>query len=217
MTVSAVAVLLGILVVVQLRTQSPSAALSGLSAQDLTVLVGNLNAHNEQLRGEVAQLDQQLANLSRTQSSGEGSVDDIRRDLARIRAWTGLEAVAGSGVTVTVSGAIAGQGVQDIVNELHNAGAEAIAIEDVRVVPGTVVAGPAGGLSVENTPLADPFEILALGSPEALTGSLTRNGGLIAQLSATYPRALLTVTPVDRLDLPATRRTLVPVYGRPRL
>src|SRR4051794_20010659 len=208
LTVSAVALVLGVLVVVQLRTQSASPPLTGLSAQDLTVLVGNLNAHNEQLRGEVSELEQQLANLSSAQSRGAGSVDDIRRDLARIRAWTGLEAVSGSGVTITVGGQITGQGAQDIVNELHNAGAEAVAVEDVRVVPGTVVAGPAGGLSVENTPLADPFEIQAIGSPEALTGSLTRNGGLIAQLSATYPGALLTVTPVDRLDLPATRRTL---------
>jgi uncharacterized protein YlxW (UPF0749 family) len=216
-TVSAVAVLLGLLVVVQLRTQNASSALEGLSTQDMTVLVGNLNAHNEQLRAEITGLEQQLAELNGSQSRGEGSLADIRRDLARVRAWTGLEPVTGSGVTISVSGPIAGQGVEDIINELHNAGAEAVAIEDVRVVPGTVVAGAAGGLSVENTALNDPFEILAVGSPEALTGSLTRNGGLIAQLSATYPRAQLTVTPVDRLDLPATRRTLVPVNGRPRL
>src|SRR4051794_675070 len=205
-TVSAVAVLLGLLVVVQLRTQSASSALTGLSAQDLTVLVGNLNAHNEQLRGEITGLEQQLGNLTSSQSRGEGSLGDIRRDLARIRAWTGLEPVTGSGVTITVSGPIAGQGVEDIVNELHNAGAEAVAIEDVRVVPGTVVAGPAGGLSVENTALNDPFEILAVGSPEALTGSLTRNGGLIAQLSAAYPRGELTRTPPRRAGLPAPRR-----------
>jgi uncharacterized protein YlxW (UPF0749 family) len=79
------------------------------------------------------------------------------------------------------------------------------------------VAGAAGSVSVENTPLSDPFEIRAIGSPEALTGSLTRNGGVIAQLAATFPLAVLTVTPVDRLDLPPTTRSLVPTNGGPRL
>lgn len=217
LTVSAVALLLGLLVVVQLRTQQASPALAALSAQDLTVLVANLNAHNEQLRKEVSTLESQLSALTSAQSRGETSVDDIRRDLARVRAWAGLDAVTGPGVTITVSGQIAGSGVEDLVNELHNAGAEAIAVESVRVVPGTVVAGAAGSVSVENTALHDPFEIRAIGSPEALTGSLTRNGGLIAQLAATFPLAVLTVTPGDRLDLPPTTRNLVPPNAGPRL
>ena len=62
-----------------------------------------------------------------------------------------------------------------------------------------------------------PFEIRAIGSREGLTGSLTRIGGIVAQLSATYPSAVVTVTPVDALVLPATTRSLQPAYGTPRL
>jgi hypothetical protein len=46
---------------------------------------------------------------------------------------------------------------------------------------------------------------------------LTRTGGVIAQIGATYPDATLTVTPVDRLTLPATERSLAPIYAEPRL
>jgi len=217
LTISAVALLLGFLVVVQLKVQQSSPGLAALSAQDLTSLVANLNTRNDQLRTEVARLEQELAGLNGAQARGETSVDQIGRDLARLRAWAGLERVAGPGVTITVSGRIEGAGVEDLINELHNAGAEAIAVDDVRVVPGSVVAGPESGLSIENTPLGDPFEIRAIGSPETLTGSLTRNGGVVAQLTATYPLVDLTVTPVDRLDLPATERDLVARNGRPRL
>ena len=55
----------------------------------------------------------------------------------------------------------------------------------------------------------------AIGAPDKLTGSLTRSGGVIAQLAATQPDVVVTVTPVDRLELPATTRTLVPAHGRP--
>ena len=52
---------------------------------------------------------------------------------------------------------------------------------------------------------------------ETLTGSLTRSGGIVAQVAATSPEVTLTVTPVDRLELPATERNLVPEHGSPRL
>ena len=79
------------------------------------------------------------------------------------------------------------------------------------------MAGSPGALSVENTALDDPFEISAIGNPATLTGSLTRAGGIVAQLAATYPEAQLTVVPIEVLSLPATVRNLVPTYGVPRL
>ncbi|MDQ2966453.1 MAG: DUF881 domain-containing protein, partial [Chloroflexota bacterium] len=217
LTISAVAVVLGFLVVVQLRVQQSSPGLAALSAPELTILVANLNTRNDQLRTEVARLERELTTLNGAQARGETSVDQIGRDLARLRAWSGLEPVVGPGVTITIMGRIEGAGVEDLINELHNAGAEAIVVDDVRVVPGSVVAGPESALSIENTALGNPFEVRAIGSPETLTGSLTRIGGVIAQLAATYPLAQLTVTPVERLELPATERDLVPTNGRPRL
>ena len=71
--------------------------------------------------------------------------------------------------------------------------------------------------SVENTLLGDPFEVSAIGNAEALVGTLTRAGGIIAQLAATYPAAQLTVTPVRNLQLPPTVRALTPIHGRPKL
>jgi uncharacterized protein YlxW (UPF0749 family) len=66
-------------------------------------------------------------------------------------------------------------------------------------------------------PLGDPFEIVAIGAPDKLTGSLTRSGGIIAQLAATQPDVIVEVTPVDRVDVPATDRDLVPADGAPLL
>lgn len=216
-SIAVVAAILGLLVVVQLRTHSAGTGLDALSAQELTVLVANLNTRNDQLRAEIATTERELADLTAARARGESSVDQLRRDLSRVRAWTGLAAVTGSGIRVTVAGPIAGSGIQDLLNELRNAGVEALAVQDVRVVAGTVVAGSPGALSVENTALDEPFEISAIGNPAALTGSLTRAGGIVAQLAATYPEAQLTVVPVDVLSLPATIRTLVPAHGVPRL
>jgi hypothetical protein len=79
------------------------------------------------------------------------------------------------------------------------------------------VTGAAGAVALGDTPLGDAFEIRAIGSPQILTGTLTRSGGVVAQIAAAYPDAQLTVTPAEQVTLPATERSLVPAHGQPRL
>lgn len=217
LTVTVVAFVLGMLLVAQARSQTTDPGLAALSAQDLTVLIANLDTRNEQLRSEVSTLERELAELADADARGDSSVDAIREDLARVRAWAGLEPVSGGGVRLLIDGSIDGATAEYLLNELRNAGAEALAVGGIRVVPGVVVAGPAGALTVDGRALADPFEIEAIGAPEILTGSLTRIGGPIAQLAATNPDALVSVSPVDQMGLPASDRDLVPANGRPTL
>jgi uncharacterized protein YlxW (UPF0749 family) len=216
-TLAAVALILGVLLVVQLRAQSGDTGLDALSAQDLSDLVANLNTRNDGLRGEVAATQAQLDSLTAAAARGDTSLGQEQNDLARIRSWAGLLPVAGPGIQVEVTGPIDAVAVDDLLNELRNAGAEALTVAGERVVPGSVVGGDPGSLSIEDTALTNPFDIDAIGNGPTLIGSLTRAGGIIAQLSATFPDVTVTVTPVDLLDLPATKRSLVPSHGSPRL
>ena len=217
LTIAAVAFVLGLLVIVQLRTQASGAAFAGLSSQDLTVLVANLNARNDQLRREVANLDRELATLTGNTQRGEASIDELRADLRRVRLYAGVDAAMGPGVLIAARGPIDGSAVEDLINELRNAGAEAIGIEGTRIVPGVVVGGGPGAVTLADALVDDPFVIVAIGPPDKLTGSLTRSGGIIAQLAATQPDVILEVTPTDAISIPATQRNLVPTAGRPRL
>lgn len=217
LTVAAVAGLLGILVVGQLRGQAGVPGLSNLTVTELTQLIANLTTGNDQLRNEVADLGRQEAHLIESRDRGETTVGELSADLSRIRAWAGLTAVSGQGIAITVSGPIGGDGIEELLNELRNAGAEAVAVDGIRVVTGVVVAGDPGALSIENSALGDTFEIRAIGSPQILTGTLTRTGGVIAQVGATYPDARLTVTPVESMTLAATDRKIGPTDASPRL
>jgi uncharacterized protein YlxW (UPF0749 family) len=216
-TLTAMAFLLGFLIVVQIRAQGGGSDLENRTAQELTLVVANLNTRNDQLRTEVVALEQQVAGHRAAQARGGSSAGQIKADLDRVRAWAGTSAVAGQGIRVTLRGPIPGTAVGDLLNELRNAGAEALAVGGVRVVPGTVVAGEPGQLSVENTPLDEVLVVEAIGNSATLTGTLTRAGGIVAQLEATYPDLAVEVAPVDRLELPATERDLTPRSARPRL
>ena len=217
LSLAIVAFVLGVLVVVQLRAQEAGNGLDQLTPTELTVLVGNLNTRNDQLRAEIATTQAELSTLQASDARGDTSVGQLQSDLDRVRAWTGLDPVVGPGVRITITGGLDAPSVEDLVNELRNAGAEAIAVDDVRVEPNSIVDGSIGGLLIGSTKLGDQFEVSAIGNPETLTGSLTRAGGIVAQLAATAPSAQLIVTPVDLLRLPATTENLVPVHGKPQL
>ena len=215
--ITVVAFVLGLLVVGQLHAQASAPGLSGLSAQDLTTLIANVSSRNDALRAEVAGLEQQLNDLKASDARGDSAVDALRDDLSRTQTWAGVVPVAGPGVTVTVDGAISAGAVLELLNELRNGGAEAIAIGGTRVVAATTIAGEPGAIGVDGAQLPASFDIVAIGSPQSLTGTLTRIGGVVAQIGATEPGVLLTVTPTERIEAPATERDLVPAHGRPSL
>jgi uncharacterized protein YlxW (UPF0749 family) len=217
LAMSAVLLILGFLVVAQLRSQATDQGLAALSVQELTELVANVTTRNNQLREEIRTLERQNESVGSAVERGDTSTGQIRTDLNRVRGWSGALGVSGPGVRVNIEGSLPGDAVEQLLNELRNAGAEAISIGAIRIVPGVVVAGPADSLVVSGIPLAGQLEILAVGQPESLAGSLARAGGPIAQLAARYPDVTITVNDADLVDVPPTDRDLNPVLGRPRL
>lgn len=211
------ALLLGFLVVTQIRSQAGGTGLEDRSAQDLTLLVANLNTRNDQLRGEVADLGRQLDSIVAAQARGDTSAGQLRADLVRIRIWSGVDAAEGQGVRVVLRGPATAKVLADLLNELRNAGAEAIAVGGVRVVPATIAGGAPGAVSVEDTLLEDPLEVVAIGNAATMTGTLTRAGGLVAQELATNAGLGIEVTSADRVLVPATVRDLAPRVAKPRL
>ena len=216
LALTALAIVLGLLVVIQFRAQAAGTGLETQSSQDLTLLIANLTTRNDQLRGEVADIGRQLDAIAAANARGETSVGELRRELERVQTWSGQGAATGPGIRILLFGGVPAEAISELVNELRNAGAEAISVGGVRVAAGTITAGPGGALSIGNTALGPRVEVLAIGNPPVLTGGLTRAGGLVAQLQARYEDVLVEVTPLDSVAVPAADRSLAPILGVPR-
>ena len=213
-----VAFVLGLLLVVQLRAQESAGGLQQLSAQDLTQLIANLNVRNGQLRTEVDGLEAQLRALTTASSNGQVNLDQLQGDLQRLHLWGGIDAVQGRGVVVTISGPITASAVNDLIDELRLAGAEALAVEGVRVVPGTVLGGDIGSLTIEGAALPARFTVRAIGTPASLEAILERSGGIVGRILVAQPDVTIDVTTSEvPLQLPATTRRLAPADAKPRL
>jgi len=195
---------LGFLVVVQFRTQAIAGGLADLSETDLTTLIANLNTRNQQLAAEEAGLRARLEELRATGSEHSRLIASLHEELSRVRRWAGLEAVQGRGVRVVVDGPVGANALNDLLNEIRAAGAEAIAIEDVRITASDVVAELPDGIAVGNRTLSSPVTVWVVGNPQVITAALTRVGGIIGRIQVSQPEVRVAVTPEASVALPAS-------------
>ena len=200
-TLAVVSFLLGLLLVTQFYTQGKLASVAQTqSTADQAMIISGLVEGNAALRKEVAALESETANYDLT--SGEANLENMVSELNKLRILNGLVEVAGPGVEIKISGSVTVLDLQDLVNEVRNAGAEALALNGYRLVARSVVVGTNGSIRVDENRLTPPYRLQAIGDPQGLERALIRKGGLVALLEFAYPDATITVVRQDRMVLP---------------
>lgn len=209
----AVALLIGLLGVGQLRSHARPTQISSLSAQELSTLIETLTRRNRELRTGLTDIREQLREYRVAGSQGQSAIDVSREDLRRITAFGGLAAVEGQGIEVSVDGDLDAIAVNDLINELRNAGAEAIAVDAVRITARSVaVQGPLT-LQIDGVNIGRHFVLRAIGSPDGLMAAIQRPGGILSQLQLVV-LATIDLFQAESLRLPATEQSLAPTVGK---
>jgi len=159
---------------------------STLRQSELIEVLDQLTTRAERLRQDNAQLERQLAELTDSKTQ-----DEAARQVALDQAQTqgilaGTLPAQGPGVKITVNdpgGGLDTALMAALVDELRNAGAEAISVGTVRVTVSTWFAlGDQGGLVAEGQRLTSPYHWLAIGDPTTLQGALGMAGGALAAM-----------------------------------
>lgn len=160
---------LGFLIVVQLRSQA--AVARTLAAQDDTsvaLLINDLNRANNQLLQESAALTQQQAQLQQGLSGGGADAQAIHKELTTLQAVTGTIPVHGPGLTIRVQGAVMDFELQDLLNSLRQAGAEAFSLNGYRIVGSTPITSMGNTLTVSGQKVQSPLLLSVIGDPDQL-------------------------------------------------
>jgi uncharacterized protein YlxW (UPF0749 family) len=167
--VSLIALGLGFLLVVQLRSQA--AVVRTLAAQDDTsvaLLINDLNRANNQLIQQAAALAQQEAQLRQALTAGGTDVQAVQKELVTLREVNGEVPVHGPGLQIGIQGTIMDFELQDALNNLRNAGAEAISLNGYRLVSSTPVQSHGNNLLINGHTVSSPLTLLVIGDPEQL-------------------------------------------------
>ena len=156
---------------------------------------------NEKLLQQILELQTDLTKYREQVTESGGAAKILKEELTRAETIAGLTDVSGNGVIVTIRDGN-GQGVGNIVyddgygivhdsylltilNELRAAGAEALSLNNERILATSEIRCVGPTVSVNNTKQAAPFEIKAIGNPDTLENALRMPGGAIEQ-SAFY-------------------------------
>ena len=144
-----IALLVALVATIQIRSEAEvERSLVGVDATSLAFLIDDLHRANDSLSVEKADLTQRRATL---QSGGSGAADQVLTDEAsRLRALEGLIPVRGPRVVMTVDASgLTALDLQDALNNLAAAGAEAIEVNDRRVVTGVPIGETSDGAAVD--------------------------------------------------------------------
>jgi uncharacterized protein YlxW (UPF0749 family) len=206
---------LGLLLVAQFRTrQMTDSSLLFASSADQLLIIGSLVENNTRLREEMETLEEQLSEYKQT--AGRAVLETLVEEVNNVRIINGLVEVSGAGVEVSLDGPIGVLDVQDLINELRNAGAESLTINGERLTLYSAIAGAEdGGMTLNGVRLSRPYVLQAIGQPETMETALLRSGGLIATLERNYEGLVVSVIKRERMVLPVYRGDIEFVYASP--
>lgn len=180
--VGLLAVLLGVAVTTQIG-QTRQQGLENLRQSELVGILDSVTQRSARLDEEIARLTQERDRLQREQGLDPAQA----RAAATQRADTlgilaGTVAARGPGVQITITDTDATVGsntLLDAIQELRDAGAEAIQVGGVRVVAGSYVTQDGDAVAVDGQPLSSPYTILAIGDPQTLASAMAIPGGVV--------------------------------------
>jgi uncharacterized protein YlxW (UPF0749 family) len=195
LALAAAAAVVGMMLTLGFRLQTAHGpTLQSQRWEQLAVMLAQVERERDDLRLEIAALREAIGEPV----DEAGELIRLAQELRQLRLVSGFAAGSGPGLAVILDDSQrVGQGGENpnlfllhdddilrVVNELAAAGAEAISINGQRHIATTEIrcAGPA--ISINNTRVAPPIQIHAIGDPATLESSLRMRGGVLEILAA---------------------------------
>jgi uncharacterized protein YlxW (UPF0749 family) len=198
--------LVGFLLVSQFRgTQRFSQRLSAESEGDLARILASLTTEADALQDEISALKLQMVDLEASSRNDEAAAKAAADQLQALEVLAGTVPVTGPGISLAIDDPEDNLGYDtmiDIVQELRDAGTEAVAVNDQRVGVSSAFAEKDGRVTLDGGVLRPPYRVAAIGQPATLEGGLKIPGGVLDTLAA-LKGVQVDLQRAARLDLPA--------------
>lgn len=216
-----VAVLCGLLafaMVTQVHATSTSGGLQTARIDDLLGILSDLNSRADRLRSEITDLQASDQSLRSGSGQDAAALREARDRADTLGILTGTIGARGPGIVLTVSdpqGTVDADVIVDAIQELRDAGAEAMQLSGVRVVASTyLMNAKGGGLVVDGTHVDPPYRLVVIGNARTLAGALGIPGGVLDTVAA-QRGASASVLQSPNVTITALRTLRPPRYARP--
>jgi uncharacterized protein YlxW (UPF0749 family) len=215
-----VAVLIGALafaITVQVNDDD-SENYSGVRGDELVELLKSLDVANERLSTQLDDLTATRNGLLSSTQRSERAEKQAKKRAEDLSILAGTAGATGPGIELVIKDPdqqIDAPALLDAIEELRDAGAEAIAINGVaRVVAQTYFLDDDGQIRVGGREIKRPYRIEAIGDADDLAEAVRFRGGLVDRVANRGGSA--SVTEKDKLTITALADVKSPEYARPK-
>ena len=211
-SVTLVLFVLGIFLSLQFKTQQDILeSLASQKPQDLVAMWKSLNEKRTKLQNEIRVLAEQHRVIVEQASQGEAHYHNMQNDINKMLLINGRLPAQGPGISPVLA-----VDLIDLINELWASGAEAITINEHRIVATTAITQVEDSYSyyiaIDGDRIYYPIIISAIGDKNSLEKGLTFPGGIIDNLNSfsIFPK----ITKWDEITIPATKHPLKLQYSK---
>ena len=194
----------------------------------LVRIIENLEAEIANDQKELENLRSSIENYEALLSEGEKNIESLREELAREKAAAGLTALEGTGIKIILDDNKEGisenpednpnfyivhyESLLTLVEELKRAGAEAISINEQRLITNSDIRCVGNVILVNTARIAPPFEISALGNPVLLEKYLINSNDYLYLRSSEFPINYLLYQEEELLSVPSYKDSVKFAY-----
>jgi len=190
---------------------------SNVRGEELVELLKSLDVANERLNTQIEDLTATRNGLRSSTRRSEQAKKEAKLRAEQLAILAGTSGARGSGIELVINDPdeqIDAPALLDAIEELRDAGAEAIAINGVaRVVAQTYFLDDDGQIRVGGREIKRPYRIEAIGDADDLAEAVRFRGGLIDRVANRGGSA--SVTEKDRVTITALADVKSPEYARP--
>ncbi|MFF5721948.1 DUF881 domain-containing protein [Streptomyces buecherae] len=215
LTVALLLCVLGLGLAIQVRSTNESSVLRGARQEDLVRILDELDDRTQRLEDEKQRLVGQRTELENSSDQAEEARRQTKAKEQQLGVLAGTVAAQGPGITLRIDdtrGAVEADMLLDAIQELRAAGAEAIQINEVRVVANTYFADGGKGVEIDGHEVSQPYEFTVIGKPEDLEPALNIPGGVVQTLEK--ERANVSIKRHEKIVVDALRSAKRPDYAR---
>ncbi|QTE27853.1 DUF881 domain-containing protein [Pengzhenrongella sicca] len=205
--------LLGFAVVMQVR-QTNTEGLSALRQSDLVRILDETTQRASQLEREAAALERTRQELLTGSDQQQAALDAATESATTLGILSGRLPAEGPGIEIVItdaSGSVPALTLFNVLEELRNAGAEAVQLNGLRLVASSHFVDTAEGLEVDGTLLTSPYRWIAIGDPLTIAPALEIPGGAMAAVRTAGGRGSSTVA--EKVEVSAVRAIPVPEFA----
>lgn len=208
-SIGCVAFILTMVIFTQFKTvdETDITAIETMRETELRGELASWKAKYEEIDAKIIETESKISEYKQELDNNENSSKVLDDEVKEAKINLGYTDVKGEGVVVILSDngdkIIEHYNILDVINELISAGAEAISVNDERIVASTDIKQVEKRIILVNTrKISGPYTIKAIGDKKALETALIIKGGIVDRLTIEDEK-VIKINQEDNLVVPA--------------